>query len=96
MTQQAGGNQATLPLITGTSKAATIARWLRHIHLAERPGKSLDEMEADVRQAASKGPGKKLGVFSRSTFKRAVLLAWPPATAQRPLTRTKSDQNGSM
>jgi hypothetical protein len=77
--QGADGNLATLPLITGTSKAAAIARWLRHIYPAGRPGKGLDEMERDVRLAASKGPGKKLGVFSRSTFKRAVRLAWPPA-----------------
>ena len=97
VTQQAGGNRATLPLIVGTSKAKTIARWLRHIYLAERPGKSLDEIEGHVRQSASKEPGKKLGAFSRSTFKRAVRLAWPPVkTGQRRLTRIKSDQNGSM
>jgi hypothetical protein len=77
--EEAGGNQATLPLIMGTGKAATIAWWQRRIYPAGRPGKSLDEMETDVRQAASTGPGKGLGVFSRSTFKRAVRLAWPPA-----------------
>ena len=79
---QEAGKQATLPLITGNGKAATIARWLRHIYPAGRPGKSLDEMEADVRQAAGKGPGKDLGRFSRSTFKRAVRLAWPRANAR--------------
>jgi hypothetical protein len=58
--QEAGGNQATLPLIVGTGKAATIARWLRHIYPTGRTGKSLDEMETDVRDTASKDPAKDL------------------------------------
>lgn len=75
---QAGRDQATLlPPITGTSKEATIAKWLRSIHGAVRPGKSLDEMETGVRQAASKAPGNGLGAFGRPTFKRAVKKAWP-------------------
>ena len=97
VSEQAGGKRADAPLIAGTGKAATIARWLRHIYPTGRTGKSLDEMETDVRDTASKGPGKGLGGFSRPTFKRAVRQAWPPAkTGQRPLTRIKSDQNGSM
>ena len=89
--QEADKNHSTsLPAILPTNKTRKLALWLRSIYGAEKPGKTLEEMRADVREAAS----KKFGKFSDSMLKRAVQLAWPPD--QMGPERIKSDQNGSM
>jgi hypothetical protein len=76
--QEASKTQATLlPPILQTNRVGKLAQWLRFIYGAEKPGKTHTEMKADVHKVA----GIKFGEFSDSMLKRAILLAWPPATA---------------
>jgi hypothetical protein len=79
---QAPDTRAVAPEAQKAGKLTqAVVWWLRHVSPDERPpGLRKEELGERVRKAA----GERLGVFSQTTLKRAIRLAWPRAKPDQP------------